>query len=43
MNFKLKVVSPDEYQKFLQDSKDAGRVAPIPDWVLSSTPVGSRS
>jgi len=43
MNFKLKVVSPDEYQKFLQDSKDAGRFAPIPDWVLSSTPVGSIS
>ena len=43
MNFKLKVVSPDDYQKFLQDSKDAGRFAPVPDWVRSSTPVGSFS
>ena len=43
MNFQLKVVSPDEYRKFLQDRKDAGQYAPIPDWVLSSTPVGSIS
>ena len=43
MDFRLKVVSPDEYRKFLQQSKDAGKVAPIPDWVLSSTPVGSLS
>jgi cytochrome c oxidase subunit 2 len=43
MNFQLKVVSPAEFNKFLQDSKDAGQVAPIPDWVLSATPEGSIS
>ena len=41
MNFNLKVVSPVAYRKFLQSSKDNGRVQPVPDWVLSSTPVGS--
>lgn len=43
MNFNLKVVSPAEFKQFLQTSKDNGQVAPIPDWVLSSTPAGSIS
>lgn len=43
MNFEMKVVSPTEYQQFLQQSKDQGRVQPIPDWVLKQTPAGSIS
>jgi cytochrome c oxidase subunit 2 len=43
MNFEMKVVSPAEYQQFLQQSKDQGRVQPVPDWVLKQTPAGSIS
>jgi cytochrome c oxidase subunit 2 len=43
MNFQMKIVSPAEYQQFLQQSKDNGQVAAVPDWILSSTPVGSFS
>ncbi len=43
MNFELKVVSPADYRSFLEQKKSDGQTAHIPDWVLSTTPVGSFS
>lgn len=41
MNFEMKVVSPQDFTAFLQSQKSQGHTAPIPDWVLTSTPSGS--
>lgn len=43
MNFEVKVVSPAEFQQFLMQKKADGQTAPVPDWVLKTTPVGSFS
>lgn len=41
MNFNLKVVSPDDYRTYLQHMVTTGSTAPLPAWVVSSTPPGS--
>lgn len=43
MNFEMKVVSASDYQTFLHDQVSKGQTAPVPDWVLKATPVGSFS